>query len=71
MIEALRVFDVIYVLTGGGPGGATTSLSLLAYGHYAAGDLGYGAATSTVLFLATFALALVTVRLGRFGRELA
>ncbi len=30
LIEALRVFDVIYVLTGGGPGGATTSLSLLA-----------------------------------------
>ncbi len=71
MIEALRIFDVIYVLTGGGPGGATTSLSLLAYEHYSAGDLGYGAATSTVLFLATFALALVVVRLGRFGRELS
>jgi len=70
MIEALRIFDVIYVLTGGGPGGSTASLSLLAHGHFAAGDLGYGAATSTVLFLLTFALALVTVRLGRFGQEL-
>jgi len=69
-IEALRIFDVIYVLTGGGPGGATTSLSLLAYDQFAAGDLGYGAAASTVLFLLTFALALVTVRLGRFGEEL-
>jgi len=71
MIEALRIFDVVYVLTGGGPGGTTTSLSLLAYAHYSAGDLGYGAATSTVLFLVTFALALVVVRVGRFGRELS
>ncbi len=71
MIEALRVFDVIYVLTGGGPGGATTSLSLLAYEHFSAGDLGYGAASSTVLFLVTFLLALVVVRLGRFGRDLS
>ncbi len=69
-IEALRVFDIVYVLTGGGPGGATSSLSLLAYDHFSAGDPGYGATASTVLFLLTFALALAMVTLGRFGEEL-
>jgi multiple sugar transport system permease protein len=69
-IEGLRVFDVVYVLTGGGPGGDTTSLSLFAFSYYAAGDFGYGSAAAVVLFLIAFALALVTVRLGPFAREL-
>ena len=30
-METLRVFDIIYVLTGGGPGGATTVLGWVAY----------------------------------------
>ena len=30
-METLRVFDIIYVLTGGGPGGATTVMGWIAY----------------------------------------
>ena len=30
-LDAFRVFDLIYVLTGGGPGGATETLSVYAY----------------------------------------
>ena len=41
-VDALRVFDVIFVLTGGGPGGSTNAMSLFAYTYYAAGDFGYG-----------------------------
>lgn len=70
-IEALRIFDIVYVLTGGGPGGATTPLSLLAFRQYASGDFGYGATVSVALFLLTFGLAVAYVRLGRFGRDLA
>lgn len=57
-IDALRVFDILYVLTGGGPGGHTTSLSLYAYKYYLNGDFGYGAAISTVLFLMAIAVSL-------------
>jgi len=69
-IDALRVFDVVFVLTGGGPGGATTPLSLYGFRYYASGDFGYGAAVSVVLFLIALALAVAFVRLGGFGREL-
>jgi multiple sugar transport system permease protein len=65
-IQALRIFDIIFVLTGGGPGGATEPLSMLAYRHFAAGDFGYGSAASVVLFFIALGISLLYVRAGRF-----
>jgi multiple sugar transport system permease protein len=70
-IEALRVFDIIFVLTGGGPGGATASLSLFGYKYFSAGDFGYGSAASVILFLLAFGLSVIYVKVGRFEREVA
>ncbi|MCK4605336.1 MAG: sugar ABC transporter permease, partial [Deltaproteobacteria bacterium] len=70
-IDALRVFDVIYVLTGGGPGGTTTSLSLFGYHYFSAGDFGYGSAASVILFLLALVLSVIYVRLGHFEQEVA
>lgn len=70
-IDALRIFDVIYVLTGGGPGGATTSLSLYGYDYFLAGDFGYGSAVSVALFAIAFSLALFYVRLSGYRKEIA
>jgi len=70
-IDALRVFDLVFVLTGGGPGGSTTSLSLYGYNYFLGGDFGYGSAVSVVLFLIAFGLSVLYVRVGKFGRELA
>jgi multiple sugar transport system permease protein len=69
-VEALRIFDLIFVLTGGGPGGSTLSLSLLGYRYFSSGDFGYGAAVSMVLFLLALGLSVAYVRLGGFGKEL-
>jgi multiple sugar transport system permease protein len=69
-VEALRIFDLLFVLTGGGPGGSTLSLSLLGYGYFSSGDFGYGAAVSMVLFLLALGLSVAYVRLGGFGKEL-
>ncbi len=68
-IDAIRIFDLVYVLTGGGPGGSTSSLSLYAYRHFVSGDFGYGSAVSVIIFAIASALAFFYVRLGRF-REL-
>jgi multiple sugar transport system permease protein len=70
-IDALRVFDFVFVLTGGGPGGSTTSLSLYGYQLFTGGDFGYGSAVSVVLFLVALTLSVAYVRIGRFGRELS
>ena len=69
-VEALRVFDLIFVLTGGGPGGSTLSLSLLAYGYFSSGDFGYASAVSVVLFFLALGLSVVYMRLGGFAKEI-
>jgi len=49
-IDALRIFDLVYVLTGGGPGGSTETLSVYAYKlFFYKGDFGQGAATSVII----------------------
>ncbi len=67
-IDALRVFDLIYVITGGGPGGATTSLSVYGYRFFLSGDFGYGSAISVILFLFALIIALLFIKIGRFQK---
>lgn len=62
---ALRSFDLVYVMTGGGPG---TSTSVPSYRLYTAafqtGEAGLGAAIGIVLALAIFVIAFGITRLG-------
>jgi multiple sugar transport system permease protein len=69
-IDAVRIFDLVYVLTGGGPGGSTSSLSLYAYRFFLAGDFGYGSAVSVIIFMMALALSFLYIRWGRFGEVL-
>jgi len=65
-LDAFRVFDLIYVLTGGGPGTATEPVALYAFNTLFQNlRFGYGAALSVVVFLITFGLALIYIRLLR------
>jgi len=68
-LDAVRVFDLVYVLTGGGPGTATEPLALYTF-HVLFQRLrfGYGAALSVMIFLLTFAFALVYIRV--LGKDL-
>ena len=51
-IDALRIFDLVYVLTGGGPGGSTETLSVYAYKlFFYKGDFGQGAVISIITLL--------------------
>jgi multiple sugar transport system permease protein len=70
-IDALRIFDLVYILTGGGPGGSTNSLSLYAYNYFLTGDFGYGSAVSVIIFLIAFALSVTYIKLGRFRETMA
>ena len=69
-IDAIRIFDLIYVLTGGGPGGSTTSLSIYAFNFYVSGDFGYGSAVSVIVFLAAGILSLLYIKFGKFRESL-
>ena len=62
-LDAFRVFDLIYALTGGGPGTATEPVSL--YGFTVLFQnlrFGYGSAIAVIVFVVTFGLALLYVR---------
>jgi multiple sugar transport system permease protein len=62
-LDALRLFDLPYVLTGGGPGTATEPLSLYAFiALMQRLRFGYGSALSITVFLLTFVFALICVR---------
>ncbi|HET7622516.1 MAG TPA: sugar ABC transporter permease [Gemmatimonadaceae bacterium] len=62
-LDAFRVFDLIYVLTGGGPGTSTEPIALYAFNALLQNlQFGYGAAISVVIFLITFGLALVYIK---------
>jgi multiple sugar transport system permease protein len=62
-VFALKVFDSIVTMTGGGPGLETTTLALFAYNiGFKAYDMGYAAAISYVLTAILFALSLSYMR---------
>ncbi|HWU28665.1 MAG TPA: sugar ABC transporter permease [Microbacterium sp.] len=63
MIDALRTFDVIYVLTAGGPGGMTTTVSIYIYKTaFVSGDFGKAAAAALVMLVCVLPLVPVIVK---------
>jgi len=70
-IWALKVFDLIYVLTKGSPADSTVLLNYLAWREtFSNLNIGYGAAIADVLFLLMFLLALAYIRALRPRRAL-
>jgi ABC-type sugar transport system permease subunit len=68
-LDAFRVFDLIYALTGGGPGTSTEPIALYTFNALLQNlQFGYGSALSVIVFLVTFGLALVYIRF--LGAEL-
>jgi multiple sugar transport system permease protein len=66
LLDALRAFDIMFVLTGGGPAGATETLTVYAYrALFQTLQLGFGSALSVVVFALVMALAWAYLRLLR------
>jgi multiple sugar transport system permease protein len=56
-MDAFRVFDAVYVLTGGGPGNSTETLSIYAYKTlFQTLQFGYGSAITSAMFLMVLSL---------------
>lgn len=68
--SGFQVFDVIYALTGGGPGRATQSVAINIYEEAFKGNIRYGYATakSTMLFLIVLIITMVQLKVSK-GRE--
>jgi multiple sugar transport system permease protein len=62
-LDAFRVFDLVYVLTAGGPGTATEPIALYTFNTLFQNlRSGYASALSVVVFAITFAIALLYIR---------
>lgn len=62
IIDAIKVFDLIYATTAGGPGDATETISYLVYQtSMTFFDLGYGSAVATLMLVVVAGLAVLMV----------
>ena len=63
MIGSLKVFDIIFIMTQGGPGRATESLTTYIFSRaFDARKFGYGTAIAVVMFVIILALSLIQLR---------
>jgi ABC-type sugar transport system permease subunit len=59
-LDAFRIFDLVYVLTGGGPADSTEVLSTLTYKQlFSALQVGYGSALATIMFITEIVIAVI------------
>jgi len=70
-MEAFKVFDIIWIMTNGGPANETQSIAIYAYQTaYRSYDFGRGSALGFLIALAIMILAAIYLRLlGRVGRS--
>lgn len=71
IIGSLKYFDLIFVMTGGGPGVATELMSTYMYKTaFTSFNMGYGSTVACGMFLLITIIALLTIQLlGRLGKE--
>jgi multiple sugar transport system permease protein len=69
-LDAFRVFDAIYVLTGGGPANSTETLSIYAYKVlFQTLQFGYGSTIALTVFLSVGLITVFYVRLLKRGMQ--
>ncbi len=61
-VEAFRVFDIVYIITSGGPASKTITISYLTYlNSFSYGKQGTGAALSFIISIITILLAIIYI----------
>lgn len=69
-IDALKTFDIIYVITGGGPAYASETLNLYAFAQgFQYFNMGYASAALALYFLLVMGVSLMFIRLRRAASE--
>ena len=69
-IDSLRIFDLIFVLTGGGPGGQTKSITMVGFEYYSNDLFGKGSAVSVISFLLVMFITVLYLRVGNFYKQI-
>jgi alpha-glucoside transport system permease protein len=67
LVNVIKVFDIIYVLTGGGPGGSSEVIAVTMVDEFGNGEGGYAAAIAVVMMLLIIPIMAFNIR--RFRSE--
>ncbi|MBS4174571.1 sugar ABC transporter permease [Bacillus sp. FJAT-49736] len=68
-LDAFRVFDLIYVLTGGGPANSTETISILAYKvMFSQTNFGDGSALAVIVFICVAIISMIYIKF--LGKDL-
>ena len=63
LTDAFKVFDQVYIMTGGGPGSATELLTIFAFKvNFVFWNLGYGSAVVALLFFISFVMTFIMMK---------
>ncbi|MCD9022010.1 carbohydrate ABC transporter permease [Cohnella silvisoli] len=63
LISGLKVFDLVYTMTGGGPSGASEVISTVVYDSFSKGYYGEGTAANLLLFVLILVVVIFTHKL--------
>ncbi len=70
MVGSLKYFDLIYVMTGGGPGTSTELMATYMYKQsFKTFNMGYGSAVAGGMFILITMVSLITMKLLNAGKE--
>jgi alpha-glucoside transport system permease protein len=70
LVQVLKVFDIVYVMTNGGPAGVSRTMALLFYDQtFDFGNPQYGAATVVIMSLIIALLFTISRRTGKQGKN--
>jgi multiple sugar transport system permease protein len=70
LMDSLRLFDIIFVMFGGGPGSATTTLPILGYRlTMVARNTGRGSAASVMLIILISSITIILIRIFNKARQ--
>ena len=70
VVGSFKLFDEVFIMTNGGPGYASEVLSTYLYRTaFRSDQMGSASAIAVVLFVITFALSLIQMRISRTGEE--
>jgi multiple sugar transport system permease protein len=63
-MDAFRIFDLVFVMTQGGPGGSTSVLQFYGYQKiFSEGLMGYGSAVSVLVFCVTLSVSAIYIKM--------
>jgi len=64
LTDSFKIFDQVFIMTGGGPGASTELATIFAYKiNFVSWNLGYGAAVVALLFFISFILTFILMKL--------